>query len=70
MGVYEGGAILSKAMRQLVFQWEQTRLDWDDAQAREFEEKCLITLQMDLRDASKAMAHMAALLAKIKRECE
>jgi len=70
MGVYEGGGQLSKAMRQMLGQWEETRMAWDDAQAREFEEKYLIPLQMDLRNASAAMAHMAAILEKIRRDCE
>lgn len=69
MGVYEGGGQLSKAMRQLIGRWEETRAAWDDAQAREFEDKCLIPLQMDLRNAMTAMGHMAAVLEKIKREC-
>lgn len=70
MGVYEGGGQLAKALRQLLVQWEDTRMSWDDAQAREFEEKYLIPLQNDLRNASSAMAHMAGLLDKIRRDCE
>jgi hypothetical protein len=69
MGVYEGGAQLSKALRQLMGRWEETRAAWDDAQARELEEKYLIPLQMDLRNTITAMAHVAAMLEKIKREC-
>lgn len=70
MGVYEGGGQLSKALRQLLVQWEDTRMSWNDAQAREFEAKYLIPLQNDLRNACSAMAHMAAILEKIRRDCE
>lgn len=70
MGVYEGSGQLAKALKQLLVQWDDTRLSWDDAQAREFEDKYLIPLQNDLRNTSSAMAHMAALLEKIRRDCE
>lgn len=70
MGVYEGGGQLAKALRQLLGQWEETRMAWDDAQAREFEDTYLVPLQMELRKTSAAMSHVAAILEKIRRDCE
>lgn len=70
MAIYEGGGQLAKALRHLLGQWEETRMAWDDAQALDFEEKYLIPLQQDLRSATRAMAHMATLLEKIRHDCE
>ncbi|GMV95730.1 MAG: hypothetical protein HRF43_04870 [Phycisphaerae bacterium] len=69
MALYEGGGQLSKALRHLLNCWEETRIGWDDAQSRAFEESFLFPLQQDLRSATRAMAHMAALLDKLRREC-
>jgi hypothetical protein len=45
-------------------------MTWDDAQAREFEDTYLVPLQMELRKTSAAMSHVAAILEKIRRDCE
>ena len=69
MGVYEGRGQLSKATKDLMNHWQETRHGWDDAQARRFEEAVLVPLQLDVRQAESAMDHMAALLQQAKHEC-
>ncbi|HEX2972331.1 MAG TPA: hypothetical protein VHP11_08350 [Tepidisphaeraceae bacterium] len=70
MGVYEGRAQLTKAMKQLRLQWTQTTSEWHDTMSKDFEEKHLLTLEMDLKSALSAMDHMATLLQQAHRDCE
>ena len=70
MGVYEGRGQIGKSMKELMLRWSETRAVWDDAVARQFEEKYLAPLEMDMRSAVNAMDHMATLLSLVRRECE
>jgi hypothetical protein len=70
MGVYEGRGTLSKALKQLETQWAEAKASWDDPRSREFEERFLMTLELDLRSAVSAMDQMAVLLSRIRQECE
>ncbi len=69
MGVHEGSGRLSKAMKELLMHWEETKQVWDDPASRGFEQRHIIPLQMDLRTATAAMGQMALLLENIRREC-
>jgi hypothetical protein len=70
MGVYEGRGALSKALKTLENRWMEARFNWDDAQTREFEQRFMIPLQLELRNAVGAMDTMATLLSRIHSECE
>lgn len=70
MGVYEGRGTLGKALKQLEAKWIETLSNWDDVRAKEFEQRFLAPLQLDLRNAVGAMDQMAVLLTKIHSECE
>ncbi len=70
MGLYEGRGQLGKLMKDLEFRWESARMDWDDEQARRFEERYIAVLQADLRNAMSAMDDMAALMVQIRSECQ
>jgi hypothetical protein len=70
MGVYEGRGTLNKAMKQLEMRWQEVRLSWTDSRSEEFEQKILIPLQHDLRNAVAAMDHMAVVTSRIRQECE
>ena len=50
--------------------WLETLPYWDDARTKEFEQRFLAPLQLDLRNAVGAMDQMAVLLTKIYSECE
>jgi hypothetical protein len=69
MGVYEARGQLAKLMKELTDKWSDTKLDWDDIVSHNFENKFLVPLEADLRNATGAMDHMAHLLAQIKRDC-
>jgi hypothetical protein len=69
MGVYEGRGTLAKAMTQLDNRWMEAKMSWDDVRRREFEERFLISLRMDLRNTVAAMDQIATLLSRIRSEC-
>ena len=70
MGVHEGRGTLARAMKDLMLRWQDTRSQWNDAQAKRFEEERLLNIEHDLRAAVGAMDSMAVLLAQIRRDCE
>ena len=69
MGVHEARGNLAKAFKELMLRWQETRSQWDDAQAEQFEETVLRTLESDLRTANSAMDQMGILLNQVKRDC-
>ncbi len=69
MAIHEGAGQLAKAMKTLLQHWEETRLAWDDAVSRSFEERFLEPLRADTQKAAEAMSAMATLLEQIRREC-
>ena len=70
MGVHEARGNLAKAYKELMLRWQETRAQWDDAQAEQFEEAVLRTLEADLRTANNAMDQMGILLHQVRRDCE
>ena len=70
MGVYEGRGQLSRALKELMARWHETKVSWDDANSRHFEKTVLEPLESDLRSAVSAMDHMGQLLGQIRRDCE
>ncbi len=70
MGVYEGRGTLGKALKELLARWAETRVSWDDAVSRQFEEKYLRPLESDLKSALGALDHMATVLQQVQRDCE
>ncbi len=70
MGVHEGRGMLNKAMKELMSRWNEATASWDDVKSKEFEEKHLTPLAMDLKMAMSAMDHMAVLLQQVSRDCE
>ncbi|HSW46744.1 MAG TPA: hypothetical protein VLM89_14375 [Phycisphaerae bacterium] len=69
MGVHEGSGQLSKAMKELLARWEETRAAWDDPVSRDFDQKHIVPLQIDLRTAATAMGQMSLLIGRIRRDC-
>jgi len=70
MGLYEGRAQLGKLWKDLQNRWHETRINWDDEQARRFEERFIVTIERDLRQAVSSMDEMAALMNQIRQECQ
>ena len=70
MGLYEGRGQLGKLMKDLRDRWRETRMNWDDEQARRFEERFIAPMEIDMRAAISAMEEMAAVVSQIKHECQ
>ena len=69
MGVYEARGSLDKAARELALVWQEVKSGWDDPMSRVFEEKFLVPMQIDMRNAVGAMDQMAVLLQQIYHDC-
>jgi hypothetical protein len=70
MGVHEGQGQLSRATKDLVRHWNDLKAVWHDANAKRFEETVLAPIEIEVKNASAAMAHMAQLLSNAKRDCQ
>lgn len=70
MGIYEGRGQLGKSMKALLNQWSEARGSWNDSVSKNFEEKFLVPMEQDLKDALAAMDHMAVILQQVKRDCQ
>ena len=70
MGLHEARGTLAKSFKELMLRWADVRANWDDAQARAFEETYLRNLEADLRVAGAAMDQAAQLLNQVRRDCE
>lgn len=70
MGVHEGQGQLSRATKDLIRHWADLKGVWTDANARRFEEQVLVPIEVEVRNASASMAHMAMLLNSAKRDCQ
>ncbi|HEX8524360.1 MAG TPA: hypothetical protein VF669_19045 [Tepidisphaeraceae bacterium] len=70
MGVQDGKGVLARAMKDLMNRWHDTRAQWNDENAKRFEQERLINLEQDLRSAVSAMDTMSVLLQQIRRDCE
>ena len=70
MGVYEARGQLAKLMKELNDKWAETKVDWDDVVSEAFQEKFLVPLEADLRNATGAMDHVAQVLSQVRRDCQ
>jgi hypothetical protein len=70
MGLYEGRGQLGKLFKDLQSRWHETRVSWDDEQARRFEARFLEPLEHDLKTTLSAMDEMAAVLSQARDECQ
>ena len=70
MSVYESRGQITKAMKNLIMRWQETRGDWDDSVSRAFEKDFLEPLEMDVKNAMGAMDQMNGLLLQVRKECE
>ena len=61
---------LSRATRDLLHVWQQTRSVWRDARAQGFDQKYITLIQACVRSAHSTMDHMDSLLAQAHRDCE
>jgi hypothetical protein len=70
MGLYEGRGNLNKGLKDLMMRWQQTRQDWNDVVANEFEKRYLETTELALKQAINAMDQMAQTMQRIDSDCK
>jgi hypothetical protein len=70
MSTAANASTLAQAARELVRAWEQTKSQWRDVKAREFEETYIEPLPGEVERAVKVMAEIDLLLKKIRSDCE
>ena len=70
MGVQDGRATLTKAMKDLLARWADAEAQWNDVMAKNFKKNRLEPMTTDLRSANAAMDQMSQILNQAKRDCQ
>ncbi len=70
MGLYEGRGNLTKALADLTLRWQNTKLDWSDEVAEQFEKTYLEPADLAIRNAVTAMDQMAQTMSRVDRDCK
>ena len=65
-----GGARLQAVSRQLHVKWEETKRDWRDRKALEFEERYLAELFDSVERTCHVIEELEKTLKKIQKDCE
>ena len=61
---------LEMLAKELLLQWDDTKTDWHDAKAQEFEHAYLEELRARVSKSTAAIEKLDALLAKVQEDCE
>lgn len=70
MNTRTSAANLAQAMKDLSLAWQQTRAQWRDAKAIEFDDRYLEVLPQHVARATAAIEELDGLLKKVRSECE
>lgn len=70
MGVHEGQGQLGRATKDLLRRWIELKAGWNDTNAKQFEENVIVPIEIEVRNASAAMAQIATVLNNAKRDCQ
>jgi hypothetical protein len=70
MNTSTSAANLAQAMKNLSVDWQQTRAEWRDAKAIEFDDTYLEVLPQQVARATAAIEELESLLKKVRRDCE
>lgn len=70
MSVKASASALVQAMKDLNFQWEETKSFWNDIKAREFERKFVGEIPGEVSRAVTVMEELENLLKKVRSDCE
>lgn len=60
---------LHSAMRTLRVHWNETREEWNDAVSRDFEERHIEPLEVQVNSVLHAMEKLSRVIAKARAEC-
>ena len=64
------GLKLAAITKELSYQWQQTKEDWNDAKSQEFEHKYLEELFASIDKAVGVIDELEKLVSKIRSDCE
>lgn len=70
MSIPASKARLSGLAKQLMVAWEQTQETWTDVKAREFQQRYLVPLMVEVEKSVTSMDALERLLRKVKTDCE
>jgi hypothetical protein len=70
MSAFDSRAKLILASKKLLAQWHQTRELWRDENARQFEEKYMSPLEVNIRAAILAMERMGNAIESARHDCK
>ncbi|REK11189.1 MAG: hypothetical protein DWQ37_14755 [Planctomycetota bacterium] len=65
-----GAARLHKSWQKLRAHWEQTKLEWRDTVAQDFERRYLNEIEPELKTTLERMRILADVLATAHRDCD
>ena len=65
----QGSARLKYALKILRERWDDTREQWADSVARDFEKDHLMPLDQQVNTTLRGMAKVSEVLNKVKQEC-
>lgn len=68
MGLFEGRGNLGKATKELLQKWAETKSQWQDSAAEEFQARRIDPIQQDVKNAMSAMDHMATMIQQARRD--
>jgi hypothetical protein len=60
---------LSAALKELRILWDETKVVWNDAVRRDFEEHQYLPLEQRVLGGIRAMERLAPILEKVQHEC-
>jgi hypothetical protein len=70
MNLTGAAANLAQSMKQLRIEWDRVGGYWRDAKRQEFQEKYLEQLPNDVSRAALVIKEIAAVLEKVRKDCE
>ena len=70
MSIEASQGALATAYSEFRVKWEESESYWQDAKRQEFESDHMADLDGRVRSATAAMADLAVLVRRIRRECE
>ncbi len=70
MSATESRAKLVQAGKKLLADWQQTRENWRDENARRFEQRYMAPLEANIRSAVLAMERIGSALEAARHDCK
>jgi len=64
------GARLAALSKDLLCRWQQTREQWRDNKAREFEDRFISELESAVNSALTGIADLERVINKVRSDCE